>query len=120
MVMSYGGLLNVRKESNIIFKSAIIRACNLAYMIISTSIAMWLVLTIHTSTGGTITTRQAFTVLSLLTSLRLSSYFFVLGLLGYSEGRVAIHRIQVTSPIHHFVDLPFNKYSRLRAEIFAG
>jgi len=68
-------------------------------MIVSTSIAMWLVLTVHTLTGGALTTRQAFTVLSLLTSLRLSSYFFVLGLLGYSEGRVAVCRIQVTKSL---------------------
>ena len=72
-----------------------IRACNLAYMIVSTSIIMWLVLTVHTNTGGELSTGQVFTTLSLLTALRLSSYFFVLALLGYSEGHVAIHRIQV-------------------------
>lgn len=64
-------------------------------MIVSTSMIMWLVLTVHTSIGGDLSTRQVFTLLSLLTTLRLSSYFFVLALLGYSEGRVAIHRIQV-------------------------
>ena len=72
-----------------------IRACNLAYMIVSTSMIMWLVLTVRVSTGGELSTRQVFTLLSLLTSLRLSSYFFVLALLGFSEGRVAVHRIQV-------------------------
>lgn len=84
-----------RQESNIIFRGAIIRACNLAYMIVSTSLIMWLVLTVHTSVGGDLSTRQVFTLLSLLTSLRLSAYFFVLALLGFSEGRVAVHRIQV-------------------------
>ncbi len=104
-----------RNESGIIFKGAIIRACNLAYMIVSTSIIMWLVLTVHIGTGGDLSTRQVFTTLSLLTSLRLSSYFFVLAILGFSEGRVAIHRIQVlliavfgrtinnTSPIIEFI-----------------
>lgn len=87
---------NNRQESNIVFKGSVIRACNLAYMIVSTSMIMWLVLTVRVSTGGDLSTRQVFTLLSLLTSLRLSSYFFVLGLLGYSEGRVAIHRIQAS------------------------
>jgi hypothetical protein len=64
-------------------------------MIVSTSVIMWLVLTVHTSFGGDLSTRQVFTLLSLLTSLRLSFYFFVLALLGFSEGRVAIQRIQV-------------------------
>lgn len=61
---------------------------------------MWLVLTVHTSIGGEISTRQVFTLLSLLTTLRLSAYFFVLALLGFAEGRVAVHRIEVIPFLH--------------------
>lgn len=104
-----------RQESNIIFRGAIIRACNLAYMIVSTSIIMWLVLTVHTSIGGELSTRQVFTLLSLLTSLRLSSYFFVLALLGFSEGRVAIHRIQVLlTTLSHRLYIGLNFFNVMR------
>ena len=84
-----------RNESFIIFQGAIIRACTLANMIVSVSIIMWLMMTAYVGTGGEPTTRQVFTTLSLLTTLRLSTYFFVLAILGYSEGQVAISRIQV-------------------------
>ena len=57
---------------------------------------MWLMMTAYVGSGGEPTTRQVFTTLSLLTSLRLSTYFFVLAILGYSEGQVAISRIQVS------------------------
>lgn len=64
-------------------------------MIVSISIIMWLTLTVHVSAGGELSTKQVFTTLSLLTALRLSSYFFVLAILGISEGKVAFSRIQV-------------------------
>ena len=84
-----------RNESFVIFQGAIIRACTLANMIVSISIIMWLMMTSFVGSGGEPTTRQVFTTLSLLTSLRLSTYFFVLAILGYSEGQVAVSRIQV-------------------------
>ena len=73
-------------------------------MIVSISIIMWLMMTAYVASGGEPTTRQVFTTLSLLTSLRLSTYFFVLAILGYSEGQVAISRIQVGWLLHYYSD----------------
>ena len=88
-------------------------------MIVSTSMIMWLVLTVHTSLGGELSTRQVFTLLSLLTTLRLSFHFFVLALLGFSEGRVAMQRIQVqythsvNSAMSHAISYGRERYSQM-------
>ena len=85
-----------RHESNIIFQGALIRACNLGFMIVSVTFITWLVFTVYVTTGGTLTPKKVFTTLSLVTFLRLTSiHFVILNALGMSEGRVALKRIQV-------------------------
>ena len=86
-----------RKESLIIFKGALIRACNYAYFTVSIVTVMFMLFTTYVKTGGQLTPKQIFTTLSLLFILRLTSiYFLIQSLLGINEGRVASARITVS------------------------
>ena len=85
-----------RMESLLIFKAAILRACNFAFFLCSVPIAMYIVFVAYTLSGGVLSPRKVFTVLVLLYYLRLTSVlFFVANTLGISEGSVAFKRIQV-------------------------
>ncbi|XP_064396708.1 ATP-binding cassette sub-family C member 4-like [Halichondria panicea] len=83
-----------RKESLIILKGGLVRAFGLAFMIVSVTIMTFLVFSVYTATGGILSPKKVFTVLSLLLILRLTSvHFLVQNSLAMSEGFVAISRI---------------------------
>ena len=74
-----------------------IRACTLSFYMASISIIMFLIFTTYSGTGGDLTSKKVFTALSLLITLRLTSiHFFVMNVLGFSEGYVATTRISVS------------------------
>ncbi len=86
-----------RKESLIILKGGLVRAFGLAFMIVSVTIMTFLVFSVYTATGGILSPKKVFTVLSLLLILRLTSvHFLVQNSLAMSEGFVAISRINVS------------------------
>lgn len=85
-----------RLETNTILKSSMIRAINFALFTVSLTIIMFLVFSVYTGTGGVLSPKKIFTILSLTATLRVNSiHFFVLCVLGLSEIFVAISRIQV-------------------------
>ena len=85
-----------RLESTLILKGGLVRAFSLAFMIVSITIMSFIVFSVYTGTGGILTPKKVFTVLSLLINLRLTSVHFVVqNALAMSEGHVAISRIQV-------------------------
>lgn len=90
-----------RIESVIIFQGGLARAISLGFMIVSIVLMMFIAFSVYTGSGGILTPKKVFTVLSLLTVLKLTSVqFMVLNALSISEGRVALTRIQVSWSLH--------------------
>ena len=86
----------IRLESCTVLKSSMIRAINFAIFTVSLTTIMFLVFSVYTGTGGVLSPKKVFTILSLTATLRVNSiHFFVLCVLGLSEIFVAISRIQV-------------------------
>jgi len=85
-----------RSEFWILLKGSMIRAFNLGYFSLSLPLIMFVVFSVYTSTGGKLTPRGVFTVLSFLTGVRLTAVHFVIVFtLMTSEALVAVKRIQV-------------------------
>ena len=85
-----------RKESNLILKGGIIRACGLGSVNIALTMATFLVFSVYTATGGELSPRKVFITLSLLIVLRLISVqYSVHNVLNLFEGWVALIRLQV-------------------------
>lgn len=83
------------QESQSILKSSLIRATNFALFTVSLTIIGFLVFSVYTGTGGTLTPKKVFTILALTATLRVSSiHFFVLAILNLSDTIVAVTRIQ--------------------------
>eukprot|EP00731_Ephydatia_muelleri_P021706 Em0014g297a len=83
------------QESQSILKSSLIRATNFALFTVSLTVITFLVFSVYTATGGALSPRKVFTILSLTATLRVSSiHFFVLAILNLSDTAVAITRIQ--------------------------
>ena len=78
-------------------EGSLIRAVNLSFYSVYIPFVMFVIFSVHASTGGAVTTKGVFTILSLLTFVRFTSiHLFVLGVLMVSEGIVALKRIKVT------------------------
>lgn len=91
-------LLFCRKESFIIFQGSLIRACNLAWMMVSVTVTLFVMFSAYTTTGGELTPKKVFTSLSLLLLLRLTTiYALSHSVLTLSDAKVGIDRIQVSS-----------------------
>ena len=85
-----------RSEFWILLKGSMIRAFNLGYFSFSLPLILFVVFSVYTSTGGELTPKGVFTVLSFLTSVRLTGVHFVVACsLMTSEAHVALKRIQV-------------------------
>ena len=81
----------------IIMKGGLVRAFGLAFMVVSVTIMSFILFSVYTATGGVLTPKRVFTVLSTLIVLRRSSvYLMVYNVLDISEGLVAISRIGVS------------------------
>ena len=88
--------LLIRLETNTVLKSSMIRAINFAVFTVSLTTIMFLVFSVYIGTGGILSPKKVFTILSLTATLRINSiHFFVLCVLGMSEMFVAVSRIQV-------------------------
>ena len=86
-----------RSESRLITQASMIRACNLALFYSSLSILSFLTFSVYTGSDNTLTSRTVFTVIALISFGRLYFvHFFVIFLLGISELRVGLKRIEVT------------------------
>ena len=80
-----------------ILKGSVIRAINLGYFSLSLPLFMFILTTVYTSTGGTLTPKSVFLTLSLLSTIRFTSVFFMLrATIEIAEGAVALKRIQVS------------------------
>lgn len=80
----------------VVLKGSIIRAINLSCYSTYVPVVMFVIFSVYASTGGTVTPKGVFTILSLLIYVRLTSiHLFVLGVLSVSEGIVALKRIKV-------------------------
>ncbi len=96
-------LLYHRLESRLILKGGIVRASNLAFMMMSASLMAFVVFCVYTATGGDLTPKKVFTTLSLIYVLRLVTiHHLILNVVGFSEAHVALTRIKV---LHFTVQL---------------
>ena len=91
--------ITYRHESTIILYGGMVRAINISYRSgFGITLAMSIVILTFAGTGGQLTPRRVFTVLSLVTALRRTNFnFFVRALFQVSELRVAQVRIKVRS-----------------------
>ena len=91
--------ITYRHESAIILCGGMVRAVNISYRSgFGTTLATSIVILTFAGTGGQLTPRRVFTVLSLVTALRRTNFnFFVQALFQVSELRVAQVRIKVCS-----------------------
>lgn len=84
-----------RKESLTILKSSMIRAGNFTLFTVSLTLMTFMVFSTYSGTGGTLTPKAIFTILSLSGALRVTSiHFFVLGILNLSESSISVRRIE--------------------------
>ncbi|XP_064381893.1 ATP-binding cassette sub-family C member 4-like isoform X2 [Halichondria panicea] len=84
-----------RLESRLILKGGIVRASNLAFMMMSASLMAFVVFCVYTATGGDLTPKKVFTTLSLIYVLRLVTiHHLILNVVGFSEAHVALTRIK--------------------------
>ena len=67
----------------------------MGYYSFSLPLILFVVFSVYTSTGGELTPRGVFSVLSFLTGLRFTVHFAVLVALTISEAHVALTRIKV-------------------------
>ncbi len=85
-----------RSESFLILKSATVRAAGLSLTVVSLPIMTFVVFSVYTATGGVLTPKKVFTVLSLIINLKLHGvHAVVYTAVAISEGLVAISRISV-------------------------
>lgn len=88
--------LHCRYESLLILKGGMVRASNLAFVMMSASLMAFVVFCVYTATGGDLTPKKVFTTLSLIYVLRLISvHHLILNVVGFSEAHVAVTRINV-------------------------
>ena len=90
-------LYSIRKESRFITKASMVRAGNLAFFYIGLPILNFVTFSTYAGSGNMLTARKVFTVISLLSFVRL--YFinlFVYFMLSISEMIVALKRIEVS------------------------
>ena len=85
-----------RKESRLITKASMVRACNIAIYFVSINILNFTTFSTYAGSGNILSAKKVFTFISLIS---FSSLYFVNHLvdflLGVSEIKVAIQRIQV-------------------------
>lgn len=85
-----------RREFHKVVKTSMIRAISFSLFTIALVVIMLLVFSSYTATGGVLTPKKFFTVLSLTSTLRVTSiHFFALAILNLLDCRVAATRIQV-------------------------
>ena len=95
-----------RKESLLITKASMVRACNLAFFYVSVVVLNFVSFSTYAGAGNTLTSRRVFTVIALLTFARFYLVIFpVYFLLSMTEMKVAVQRIQVQC---YFVCLLFD------------
>ena len=83
-------------ESKFIQYGGVITGAALAFVMVASSFILYLVFVTYVSAGGELTSRNVFTTLSLVLSLRLICVeLFSKALLDFSEALVAIERIEV-------------------------
>ena len=88
--------LTYRKESFLILEGGVIRACGLGSVNTAITVAMFLVFSVFTATGGELSPRKVFVTLSLLIVLRLVAVqWSVHNVLNTFEGWVALVRLRV-------------------------
>ena len=90
-------LLVHRKETRLILLASMIRAVNASLFFVSIGLINMLTFSTFTlTTGQPVTPSAAFSFLSLLTTLRITAFnFFIQGVLGMQELKVAFSRIRV-------------------------
>ena len=77
-----------------------VRAFNFAFFIVSINVLNFITFSIYTGTGNTITAKNVFTFISLISFSRLYFvHFFVFLMLSLQEMKVAVQRIQVSQLI---------------------
>ena len=87
----------------IIVKGALIQSLNLGFISFSLPVILFVIFSVYASGGGTLTPRQVFMTLSLLSAVRRTAiHCIVLAALMLSEARVAHQRIQVLYRIHTY------------------
>ena len=75
-----------------------VRAFNFAFFIVSINVINFVTFSIYTGTGNTLTAKNVFTFISLISFSRLFFvHFFVFMMLGLQEMRIAVQRIQVNN-----------------------
>ena len=85
-----------RKESILVTKASMVRACNLAFFYVAVLMLNFVSFSTYAGAGNTLTARRVFTVIALLTFSRFYLVIFpVYFLLNLTEMRVAVQRIQV-------------------------
>ena len=85
-----------RREIWVVLQGSIIRALNLSCFTVYVPLAMFAMFSVYAASGGLITPKRVFTILSLLSVARLLSiHLFIIEVLLISEGIVALKRIQV-------------------------
>eukprot|EP00731_Ephydatia_muelleri_P032675 Em0024g219a len=83
------------REFHKVVKTSMIRAISFSLFTIALVVIMLLVFSSYTATGGVLTPKKFFTVLSLTSTLRVTSiHFFALAILNLLDCRVAATRIQ--------------------------
>ena len=89
-------LVTYRSEFWVLLKGSMIRAFNMGYFSFSLPLILFVVFSVYTSTGGELTPKGVFTVISFLIGLRFTGFHFVVKLiLAASEAHIALKRIQV-------------------------
>ncbi|XP_065919562.1 ATP-binding cassette sub-family C member 4-like isoform X2 [Dysidea avara] len=84
-----------KKESLLITKASMVRACNLAFFYVSVVVLNFVSFSTYAGAGNTLTSRRVFTVIALLTFARFYLVIFpVYFLLSMTEMKVAVQRIQ--------------------------
>ena len=85
-----------RHEIWVVLQASIIRALNLSCFSVYVPLVMFAMFSVYATGGGAVTPKRVFTILSLLTVLRVYSvHLFTLGVLLLSEAVVGLKRIQV-------------------------
>ena len=99
----------LRKESKLITKASMVRACNIAVYFVSINILNFTTFSTYAGAGNILTAKKVFTFISLMTFS--SQYFvnyFLDFLLSLSEMKVAIQRIQVSNMIRNYICSTFS------------
>jgi len=86
-----------REESKLVTQASMVRAFNFSFFIVAINFLNFVTFSVYTGTGNTLTARNVFTFISLISYSRLYFvHFFVIFMVGLQEMRVAVQRIQVS------------------------